>query len=78
MITAMASGKALVDALAHRALAVGLEALDFRAQFLAQRLQVGVDLGERDRPYCPDRLAEMLWLMPCNIRTLCVMVVSFS
>jgi hypothetical protein len=39
-----------VDPLAHRALAIGLEALDVDAQLLAQLAQVLVDFGERDRP----------------------------
>jgi hypothetical protein len=42
--------KGLVDALAHRTFAVGLEAHDFDAQLLAELLQVIVDFGQRDRP----------------------------
>jgi hypothetical protein len=38
-----------VDTLAHRALIVGLEAFQLRAQFLAERLEPLVDLGQRDR-----------------------------
>src|SRR6266480_695523 len=43
-------GEAFVDALAHRGFAVGLEALDRHPELLAERLQLSVDLGQRDRP----------------------------
>ena len=40
----------LMDAFAHCTLEIRLEALDFDAEFLTERLQPCVDLAERDRP----------------------------
>ena len=49
-----AVGMRLVDALAHRALMVGLKGLDLGAEFPAQRRHAGIDFVQRDRAALPE------------------------